>query len=245
MSSENLKEANGDHLSLCDQVTDEASKTVCTRGEITSMEVTPQKKRMREKRPPDPTDPMVIAAKAAIVTAKMEAEAAILAQAELDAIPTPMEEAKYYTSLVLGTMCIVSAFAFLFLIPFVLDPAISTLTHDFVDDPVTCKVSTVEVKHGKNECKWSSCREGCTVELFHCWQVRVIYAPNVPFSNTSTMVANLREDEWIDLTRFDVLENKVMHTKSNNHTVTKFALKYVVEFDQHGSYCPICALEIQ
>ena len=79
----------------------------------------------------------------------MEAEAAAIAQAEEDAIPTQMENAKYYTSLVLGTMCIVSAFTFLFLIPFVLDPAISTMMHDFVDEAVTCKVSKVEVKQGR------------------------------------------------------------------------------------------------
>ena len=33
-----------------------------------------------------------------------------------------MENFKYYTSLFLGTLCIVCIFAFLFLVPFVLDP---------------------------------------------------------------------------------------------------------------------------
>ena len=100
MSSENLKEANGSatHLSIGDQITDEAAKVVF-RGEITSMDVTPKKKRKHEKKPPDPTDPMVIAAKAAIVTAKMEAEAALQLQAELDAIPTQAEQIQYYASL--------------------------------------------------------------------------------------------------------------------------------------------------
>ena len=41
------------------------------------------------------------------------------------------ENLKYYTSLVLGTLCIVNVFAFLFLVPFVLDPAISTLRHRY------------------------------------------------------------------------------------------------------------------
>ena len=40
-----------------------------------------------------------------------------------------LENLKYYISLVLGTLCIVCIFAFLFLVPFVLDPAISTLMH--------------------------------------------------------------------------------------------------------------------
>ena len=55
-------------------------------------------------------------------------------------VKTKLENFKYYTSLVLGTLCIVSIFAFLFLVPFVLDPAISTLMHEFVDKPVTCRV---------------------------------------------------------------------------------------------------------
>ena len=38
------------------------------------------------------------------------------------------------------TVAINALFAFLFLIPFVLDPAISTMMHDFVEKPVHCKV---------------------------------------------------------------------------------------------------------
>ena len=52
-----------------------------------------------------------------------------------------LEDIKYYTSLFLGTLCIVCVFGFLFLVPFVLDPAISTLMHDFVQSPVHCKVT--------------------------------------------------------------------------------------------------------
>lgn len=40
---------------------------------------------------------------------------------------TRLEEIKYYTSLFLGTLAICCLFAFLFLIPFILDPAISTM----------------------------------------------------------------------------------------------------------------------
>ena len=52
-----------------------------------------------------------------------------------------LEEIKYYTSMFLGALCIVCVFAFLFLVPFVLDPAISTLMHHFVEKPVHCRVS--------------------------------------------------------------------------------------------------------
>ena len=37
-----------------------------------------------------------------------------------------------------------SVSAFLFLVPFVLDPAISTMMHQFVERPVHCKVRRVE-----------------------------------------------------------------------------------------------------
>ena len=53
---------------------------------------------------------------------------------------TRLEDIKYYTSLFLGTLAICSLFAFLFLVPFILDPAISTMMHDFVEKPVHCKV---------------------------------------------------------------------------------------------------------
>ena len=44
-----------------------------------------------------------------------------------------LEEIKYYTSLFLGTLAICCLFAFLFLIPFILDPAISTMWATYRD----------------------------------------------------------------------------------------------------------------
>ena len=65
-------------------------------------------------------------------------------------------------------MCI---FAFLFLVPFVLDPAISTIMHEFTEEPVVCKVNNITIKKGKSQCNWSSCREGCTATIYTCFQV--------------------------------------------------------------------------
>lgn len=87
-----------------------------------------------------------------------------------------LDDIKYYTSLFLGTLCIVCVFGFLFLVPFVLDPAISTLMHDFVEEPVHCKVVTYSLKFGKRNCTWASCREGCTAAIFKCHQIRVTYS---------------------------------------------------------------------
>ena len=93
MSVIDLVNCNGEEMS--DPMTEEATAAVISIKE----DVTPKKKRKRQKRPPDPTDPAVIAAAAAIETAKIEAEAAAIAAAAEAAIPTPMEEAKYYISL--------------------------------------------------------------------------------------------------------------------------------------------------
>ena len=67
--------------------------------------------------------------------------------------------------------CIVCIFAFLFLVPFVLDPAISTIMHEFTEEPVVCKVNNITIKKGKSQCNWSSCREGCTATIYTCFQV--------------------------------------------------------------------------
>lgn len=53
-------------------------------------------------------------------------------------------------------------FAFLFLIPFVVDPAISTIVADYDQIPVTCIVVDHTYAEGLRNCTWSSCREGCT-----------------------------------------------------------------------------------
>ena len=74
---------------------------------------------------------------------------------------------------------------------------------------------SVEVKAGKSQCRWSSCREGCTVELFKCWQVRVIYAADVPYVNRS-FVQDIADSSWVDLKRFDYLENQVCTKQKNN-----------------------------
>ena len=44
---------------------------------------------------------------------------------------------------------------FLFLIPFVIDPAVATINHDFVEDPVQCRVILNQYILGKNLCFYS------------------------------------------------------------------------------------------
>lgn len=71
-----------------------------------------------------------------------------------------MEKAKFYTSLCLGTTAILAVFAFLFLIPFVVEPAISTILADFSPHAVACVVTDHVYAEGLKNCSWASCREG-------------------------------------------------------------------------------------
>ena len=52
-----------------------------------------------------------------------------------------LEDIKYYTSIFLGTLAILSVFVLLLLVPLVLLPAISTLLYHPVEAPVHCKVA--------------------------------------------------------------------------------------------------------
>jgi len=113
-----------------------------------------------------------------------------------------LEDIKYYTSLFLGTLCIVCVFGFLFLVPFVLDPAISTLMHDFVHDPVNCKVTGYTLRYGRTNCSWASCREGCTASIYKCHQIRVSYTPDEEFKDTA-LISSLPKNSWQDLTRIE------------------------------------------
>jgi len=117
-----------------------------------------------------------------------------------------LEDIKYYTSLFLGTLCIVCVFLFLFLVPFVLDPAISTLMHDFVLTPVHCKVTNYSLQYGKSACQWASCREGCTATVYKCHQIRVTYTPEVVWENGS-VVSDLETHQWADLNRIEKLRD--------------------------------------
>ena len=71
-----------------------------------------------------------------------------------------------------------------------LDPAVSTIQNKF--QPTNCTtlrgeflegnlefikmniMPMTDFVEGKNNCFWSSCREGCTKEIYTCWQVTLI-----------------------------------------------------------------------
>ena len=82
-----------------------------------------------------------------------------------------------------------SATSFCFLVPLVLgivftlqmkcfsvilacpDPAISSVQHGFTRS--LCRTVRGQYSQGKQHCAWTSCREGCTHEVYTCWQLEV------------------------------------------------------------------------
>ncbi|KAL1131690.1 hypothetical protein AAG570_011303 [Ranatra chinensis] len=126
-------------------------------------------------------------------------EGNLLAGVSVDAL---MEKAKFYTSLCLGTTAILSVFGFLFLIPFVVDPAISTILADYEPVPVTCVTVDHVYTEGLSNCSWASCREGCTTAALRCHQILVNYT-KLPFHEWQKANINLESIEWdVGETRF-------------------------------------------
>ena len=86
----------------------------------------------------------------------------------------------FYTTAFFVLLAMFSLFAFLFLVPFFIEPALATLYMDFDPTPVTCETVEANFLRGLSNCNWSSCREGCTKEVFECWHIRVRYKSPVP-----------------------------------------------------------------
>lgn len=130
------------------------------------------------------------------------------------------ESAKFYTSLCLGTTAFVSVFAFLFLIPFVVDPAISSLMADYEPEPVVCVAVQHVYAEGISNCSWASCREGCTREATRCHQIYVNYS-KTPFKSLQS-TKNIQWD--VTNTRFLINTEGCGYPPSVN--CTQFARQY-------------------
>ena len=89
---------------------------------------------------------------------------------------TFVEKVKFYTSLCLGTTALLSVFAFLFLLPFVVDPSITTIMANFDTEPVVCITAGHVYMEGLSNCTWTSCKEGCTSVTPRCHQIYVNYS---------------------------------------------------------------------
>jgi hypothetical protein len=102
---------------------------------------------------------------------------------------TCKDRIKFYTTSILAMAVSGGSAALLFLVPLYVDPAVSTLMSDFDPEPVTCETSQVEWFVGFANCTWSSCREGCTSDLYKCTHIQVLYSPNSDNNETKTRVS--------------------------------------------------------
>lgn len=101
------------------------------------------------------------------------------------------ERASFYATSTLAFFSVTAGASLLFLVPLYVDPAISTLTSDFIESPTWCTTTRREDVVGLMNCSWSSCREGCTSDLYRCTHIYVTFieATNVTlFANLSTAI---------------------------------------------------------
>lgn len=106
----------------------------------------------------------------------------------------------------------VSIIIFVFAAIWFIDPALLTLVLQFRQ--ARCSTKYSEFLVGITNCSWTSCRLGCTREVYKCWQVKVDYefvsgtSPYAPpwspissFESESNAVSDVNDDEESGLAR--------------------------------------------
>lgn len=104
---------------------------------------------------------------------------------------TTREKLLFYTTaffILLGTF---SLFAFLFLVPFVIEPAFTTIFMQFDESPAFCVTVDNEHLYGAKNCSWASCREGCTKDIYECQQIRVSYKTSAQLAEAAAAEAGI------------------------------------------------------
>uniref|UniRef100_A0A2S2NYM8 Protein tipE n=1 Tax=Schizaphis graminum TaxID=13262 RepID=A0A2S2NYM8_SCHGA len=100
-------------------------------------------------------------------------------EAEKKRLEELRERVLFYLTTFFILLGIVSLFVFLFLVPFLIEPAITTILMEFDETPTTCVTAHSEIREGASNCSlpggWASCREGCTREIYECAQIFVNY----------------------------------------------------------------------
>lgn len=81
----------------------------------------------------------------------------------------------FYTTASFVLLGVFSLFSFLFLVPFVIDPAFTTIYMEFDEEPAHCVTAKTDRRLGASNCSWTSCREGCTKDIYDCTQIFVNY----------------------------------------------------------------------
>lgn len=101
------------------------------------------------------------------------------------------ERVRFYTTSTLVLITVASGSSLLFLVPLYVDPALSTLAHNFIDKPTLCTTVRRENLIGLFNCSWSSCREGCTSDMYKCTNIYVTYIENISLPENLTDLSTL------------------------------------------------------
>ncbi|XP_058974107.1 protein tipE-like [Musca domestica] len=117
------------------------------------------------------------------------------------------ERARFYATSTLAFFSVTAGASLLFLVPLYVDPAISTLSHDFIENPTLCTTSRREDLVGIFNCSWSSCREGCTSDLYKCVHIYVTFIEdNITIPENMTDYTNYTAD-WTQSDEATLLVN--------------------------------------
>lgn len=118
----------------------------------------------------------------------------------------------FYTTAFFVLLGIFSLFSFLFLVPFVIDPAFTTIFMEFDEEPAYCVTLRTDRRIGASNCSWTSCREGCTKDIYTCTQIFVNYKAanrsNISVSSTEPSPALLLREERGFLEDYDYDEDE-------------------------------------
>ncbi|KAJ8970666.1 hypothetical protein NQ317_011516 [Molorchus minor] len=75
------------------------------------------------------------------------------------------------------------------LVPFVIDPAFTTIFMEFDEEAAFCVTSRIDRRLGASTFSWTSCREGCTKDIYDCTQIFVNYKILSNHTNTSLSIS--------------------------------------------------------
>ena len=81
---------------------------------------------------------------------------------------------------------------FMTLLPMVIDP--SVLTFVLRLEPASCLTVYTASLSGTSNCSWSSCQQGCTVDIFKCYHVNVSYVLTDPVQAARLMDQQIQTD---------------------------------------------------
>lgn len=149
---------------------------------------------------------------------------------------TLREKTNFYSTSTLAFLSVTAGASLLFLVPLYVDPAISTIVSDFIDKPTMCVTTRREDMTGLFNCTWSSCREGCTSDVFKCTHIYVSFLEESNF----TFPENATQMELANLTDIDRSKEAalIVNIKGCGYPPAVKCKNFTDSYGVEGSYFP-------